>query len=166
MIKKLRSWSEKLIHVKVKRDAGCFLNELADERAERGRLSDADPICPGPSKYGSLQLHIKTSLRNQVTDEKLVITLPRDEAPKKQILRRVGGVSLLRALKLRNTVFTRDVLVQPHGAIVRSVISTCRDSVVSYWMKAMTRTLPVAVYLHTINPTKHSPFCSQCQDGN
>ena len=30
LIKKLRSWSEKLILVKVKSHAGCFLNELAD----------------------------------------------------------------------------------------------------------------------------------------
>ena len=166
LINKLRKWTKKVILVKVKSHAGCFLNELADERAERGRLSDADPIFPGPTKYGSLQLRIQTSLRTQVTDDKLGVTLPRDEAPNKQILRRVVGVNLLRALKLRNTVFTRDVLVQPHGAVVRSVISTCRDSTVSYWMKAMTQTLPVAIYLHTINPDKYFPFCSQCQEGS
>ena len=33
-------------------------------------------------------------------------------------------------------------------------------------MKAMTQNLPVAIYLNTINPTKHSPFCSQSQDGS
>ena len=92
-----------------------FLNELADERAESGRLSDADPIFPGPTKYGSLQLRIQTSLRSQVTDDKLGVTLPRDEAPNKQILRRVVGVNLLLALKLSNTVFTRVVLAQPLG---------------------------------------------------
>ena len=26
----------------------CFLNEMADERAEKGRLSNAAPIFPGP----------------------------------------------------------------------------------------------------------------------
>ena len=31
--------------------------------------------------------------------------------------------------------------------------------------KAMTRTLPVATYLYTINPIKHSPFCTQCDEG-
>ena len=74
-------------------------------------------------------------------------------------------MKLLWALKLRNTVFTREVLVQQHGAVVSNVIASCRDSLVAYWMKAMTRTLPVATYLHTINPIKHSPLCTQCDQG-
>ena len=32
-------------------------------------------------------------------------------------------------------------------------------------MKEVTQTLPVATYLHTINPKKHSPFCTQCDQG-
>ena len=32
----------------------------------------------------------------------------------------------------------------------------------SYWMKAMTQTLPVATHLHRINRTKHSPSCTHC----
>ena len=39
-------------------------------------------------------------------------------------------------------MLTQDVLVQQHGAVVSSIISSCHDSVVSYWMKAMTQTLP------------------------
>ena len=31
------------------------------------------------------------------------------------------------ALKLRNTMFTQDVLVQQHGAVVRSIISSCLE---------------------------------------
>ena len=46
--------------------------------------------------------------------------------------------------------------------MVCSIISSCRDSVVSYWMKAMTQTLPVATYLYRINQTKHSPCCTHC----
>ena len=163
LIQKLRGWSKKVILIKVKSHAGCFLNEMADERAEKGRLSDAASIFPGPNKYGSLQLRIKSSFRAQVAEDKL--PLPRDEVPNKQILRRVISMNLLRALSLRNTIFTREVLVQQHGAVVRNVIASCRDSLVAYWMKAVTQTLPVATYLHTINPTKHSPFCTQCDQG-
>ena len=138
---------------------------MADESAEKGRLSYAAPIIPGPNKYGSLQLRIKASFRVQMAEDKLNVPLPRDEAPNKQILRQTVLMNLLRALKLRNTVFTREVLVQQHGAVVRNVIASCRDSLVAYWMKAVTRTLPVATYLHTINPIKHSPFCTQCDQG-
>ena len=42
--------------------------------------------------------------------------------------------------------------------MVHSVISSCLDSVVSYWMKVMTQTLSVATYLHMINPIKHSLY--------
>ena len=150
LIQKLRGWSKKVILIKVKSHAGFFLNEMADERAEKGRLSDAAPIFPGANKYGSLQLRITASFRAQVAEDKL--PLPRDKAPNKQILRQAISMNLLRALKLRNTVFTREVLVQQHGAVVRNVIASCGDSLVAYWMKAMTQTLPVATYLHTINP--------------
>ena len=82
---------------------------------------------------------------------------------------RVGWGWAVLALKLRNSVFTREVLVQhwQHGAIFCNVIqvASCRDSLVSYWMKAMNQTLPVATYLHTINPIKHSPVCTQCDQG-
>ena len=118
LIQKLRGWSKKVILIKVKSDAGCFLNEMADERAEKGRLSNAAPIFPGPNKYGSLQLRIKASFRVQMAEDKLNVPLPRDEAPNKQILRQTISMNLLRALKLRNTVFTREVLVQQHGAVV------------------------------------------------
>ena len=43
-----------------------------------------------------------------------------------------------------------------------SIISSFRDSVVSYWMKAMIQTLSVATYLHRINQRKHSPSCTHC----
>ena len=121
LIQKLRGWSTNVILIKVKSHAGCFLNEMADKRAEKGRLSDAAPIFPGLNKYGSFQLRIKASFRAQVEEDKLNIPLPglpRDEAPNKQITRQTISMNLLRALKLRNTVFTREVLVQQHGAVV------------------------------------------------
>ena len=64
------------------------------ECAEKGRLSAAVPICPGPNKYGSLQLCIKASLRAQVAEDKLNAPLPRNEAPNKQILRQTISVKL------------------------------------------------------------------------
>ena len=75
---------------------------------------------------------------------KQIAPLPRDEAPKKQTLRQpeIIRVNLMQALKLWNNMLTQDVLVQQHGAVVSSIISSCHDSVVSYWMKAMTQTLP------------------------
>ena len=42
---------KEVILIKVKSHAGCL---MADECAETGYLSDADPICCGPKKYGSL----------------------------------------------------------------------------------------------------------------
>ena len=66
---------------------------MADERAEKGRLSEAVPIYPGPNKYGSLQLRMKASLRAQVAEDKLNAPLPRDEAPNIQILRQNIRVS-------------------------------------------------------------------------
>ena len=68
------------------------------------------------------------------------IALPCDEVPNKQILRQVISMNLLQALILHNTVFTREVLVQQHGAVVLNIIASCRDSLVAYWMKAVTLT--------------------------
>ena len=67
-----------------------------------------------------------------MAEDKLNVPLPRDEAPNKQILRQTISMNLLRALKLRNTVFTREVLVQQHGAVVSNVIASCRDSLMAY----------------------------------
>ena len=73
---------------------------MADEHAGKVRLSDADPIYPGLNKYGTFQLHIKASLRAQLADDKLIVPLPRDEAPNKQILLQATRANLIRALKL------------------------------------------------------------------
>ena len=125
LLKKLRGWSQKVTLIKVKRHAGCLLNEMADERAEKGRLSEAVPIYPGPklpqpNKHGAFQLRIKASLRAQVAEDKLIVPLPHDEAPNKQNLRQAICANLILALKLQNTIFTQDVLVQQHGAVVCS----------------------------------------------
>ena len=48
-------------------------------------------------------------------------------------------------------------LIRSIWAKVSNVIASCLDFV-TYPMKAITWTLPVVAYLHTANPTKHSPF--------
>ena len=98
-----------------------------------------------------------------MAEVKLPLSL--DEAPNKQILLQAISMNLLQALQLSNTAFTCEVLVQQHGAVDHNVITSCRDSLVAHWLKAVTRTLPVATYLHTINSIKHSPFCTQCYQG-
>ena len=99
LIKKLRGWSQKVTLIKVKSHAGCFLNEMAGERAEKDRLSEAVPIYHGPNKYGASQLRInlKASLRAQVAEDKQIVPYPRYEAPKKQILRQAIRADLIRA---------------------------------------------------------------------
>ena len=97
---------------------------LSDERAEACRLSNADPICIGPNKQGSLQHRIKSSQR-EVAEDELNFPVHGDEAPNKKILRQTIHANLLPACKLHNTVFTREVLVQQHGAVVRKVIGSC-----------------------------------------
>ena len=49
--------SEKVILINVKGHSGCFLNEMANERAETSLLS----IYHGPSKYVSLQFRFKSA---------------------------------------------------------------------------------------------------------
>ena len=83
LIQKVTEWSKKVIFIKLKSHAGCFLSEMADERAEKAHRSHAVPIFPGPNKYGLLQLCIKASFRVQVAEDKLNAPLPRNEAPNK-----------------------------------------------------------------------------------
>ena len=77
LIKKHRDWLNKVTLIKVKSHYGCFLKEMADERAEKGSLSEAVPI-------------------------NLIVPLPSDdlEAPNKQILRQTTRANLIQALKL------------------------------------------------------------------
>ena len=72
---------------------------------------------------------------------------------------------LLLALKLPNTLFTGEVIMQQHAAVVFNVIASCLDSVVAYWMIGMTLALFLATYLHIINLTKRFPFCNKCGQG-
>ena len=55
--------------IKVKSHADYFLDEMADKRAEKGRLSEAVPIYPGPNKCCAFQLRTKASLRAQVAED-------------------------------------------------------------------------------------------------
>ena len=51
-----------------------------DECAERSSLSDADLICPGPTKNGYLQLCIEGLLRAQMADDKFIFPRSHEDA--------------------------------------------------------------------------------------
>ena len=83
LLAELRSRPGTVSLVKVKGHAGCLLNERADALADLGAASDEGQIFPGPSKYGTLWLPARASLRNRVGSEQLRHILPRDSAPNK-----------------------------------------------------------------------------------
>ena len=115
--------------VKVKSHAGCQLNERADELADQGRASDEEPVLPGPQKYGSLLLRVRTSMRNLLVleDENMGHRLPRDGAPNEALLterpiKYFIAVNIMRAAKLRSTIFVREALLRPDASVVRKTI--------------------------------------------
>ena len=153
----LRSRSGQTALIKIKSHSGCLLNELADERAGLGCTSKEGELCPGPSKFCSLSLSIRTSCR-----ERLGPNLPRDSAPNKTILARVVAANTLLAVTLRSTIFTRSLLTSRQGAAIARSISKCSDSEIRCWMKAMSGTYPTATYLRRIGILQSSecPHCS------
>ena len=50
----LRTWTGRVVLVKIKSHSGCLLNELADDWAARGLRDEGLELFPGPQKYGSL----------------------------------------------------------------------------------------------------------------
>ena len=103
LIKKLRGWSQKVTLIKVKSHAGCFFNEMADERAEKGRLSEAVQIYQGPNKYGTFQLCIKASLRAQVAEDKLTAPSPVMKPPISRSCARLLRLLVLTSYKHSNS---------------------------------------------------------------
>ena len=138
--------------------AQCFLNEMADDTAEKGRLPgdvvhfDVTVICPVIQKL-------------RWWSKKAVLIKVKSHAG-----------SVLSQWNSWRHCWERSPLLwlwspsltpwSSIGAVVSNVIASCRDPLVAYWMKEMTWTLPVAAtYLNTINPIKHPPFCTQCDEG-
>ena len=153
----LRSRLGRTLLFKVKSHSGCLQNERADAQAGQGVTLDEEETCPGPAKYGSLHLRIKPFLRDTAG-----VALPRDSTPNKTILARVVQVNILKAVKLRNTIFVRDLLLRGQGAAIARTIAKCRDAVIRCWMKAMNGTYPTATYLHRIGKVSSAlcPYCS------
>ncbi len=98
------------------------MNELADEQAELGRMTEHD-ICPGPQKYGSFWLRVRPAVRELA--ESSGKPLPRDSAPNHSLLEKMAASNTLRAVKHCSTVFVTDLLQRKEGATVSKVIRMC-----------------------------------------
>ena len=167
LIQKLRGWSKKIIFIKVKSHAGCFFNKMADERARKVASPMLLQYSLGPRQWpvGSdfvarfcTRTTCKKCDKNHIPwataywAQQIWLTLTLH----KSLILLAISMTFFLALILCNTVFTGEVQVQHHGAVVSNVIASCRDSLVPYWMEAMTQTPAVAKYLHTINLIKYS----------
>ena len=85
--------------------------------------------------------------------------------PSQEISRPGVRVCLVRALRLPEPVVARAVSPQQHGGLVRSARSSRRDALAAHRVKPMTRTRAAATNPRTIDPTKRSPFYTQCGRG-
>ena len=167
LLKALRQWSTELVLVKVKGHTGCFHNEMADELADKGCASDEQRIYNGPQKYGTLHLRIQPSLRELVSKESASVGLPSDLVPNKSILKQVVRANLWRSVRLRSTIFARDLVQAEEGKVVARIIAKHKESEIRCWMQAMTGTYPVAAYLQRIGKVSNDDcqYCSsQCRE--
>ena len=69
-------------------------------------------------------------------------------------------------VQLRSTIFARDLVRSEEGFTVARVIAKQNSSEIKCWMQAMTRTYPVASYLHRIGraASGQSLFCNSGED--
>jgi len=162
LLTELRQWPGQITLVKIKSHSGCLMNELADELADKGKTADQPELCPGPQKYGSFWLRIKQTVRTQAAECKK--QLPRDSAPNKSILKQVAKVNILRAMKLRRTIFVTNLLHRRDAFTVSQVIQRCKTSEYRVWLKSMEGIYPVQTYLHRIGKAA-SPLCPHCSSG-
>ena len=137
LIKVLQEWVTEVVLVMVKSHAGCYHNEIADELAEVGRVSERPVVHDGPQKYGTLHIQIQPFMRSTVAEERVRAILPQDRAPNKSIIRQVVQANIQRAVRLRNTIFVRDVVRPEEGTTVARVISHCSDSAIRCWMQGI-----------------------------
>jgi len=161
LLVEMRRWNGIIVLKKIKGHAGCMLNELADERADRGYAAEGPPLCQGPQKYGSLWLRIRPSLQTIADSEGITTSLPRNSAPDKLILRQVAALNTLRATASRSTIFVKTVLHQDESRTVRRVIRLCSNSAIRCWIKATCATYPTHTYLNRINH-QILPWCPYC----
>jgi ribonuclease HI len=162
LLHELRQWHGRVALVKVKSHTGCLLNERADECAELGYTSDHDILCPGPDKYGSLWLRIRPNVRDLTKDHRQ--QLQSDRAPNKRILEKVIAANNLRAVKLRGTIFAKDILHCDDGETILRIVSRCSDAEYRTWLKTVTGIYPVQSYLCRIGKAD-SNICPHCDQG-
>jgi ribonuclease HI len=162
LIDELRQWVGNIRLLKVKSHSGCLLNERADELAELGRGAEGPEICPGPQKYGSFWLRLRQETRKLAGDcGKL---LPRDSAPNSSLLEKVAVSNTLRAVRHRGTAFVTALFDQKEGLSVSRIIRRCTPAEYRVWLKCMTGTYPVQLYLKRITLASSS-ICPHCDAG-
>ncbi len=111
----------RVVLVKVKSHTGCLLNERADECAVLGYTSDHDILCPDPDQYGSLWLRIRPNVQDLAKDHRQ--QLQSDRAPNKRILEKVIAANNLQAVKLRSTIFAKDILHRDEGETISRFVT-------------------------------------------
>ena len=162
LIDELRQWVGNITLLKVKSHTGCLLNERADELAELGRTAEGPEICPGPQKYGSFWLRVRPETRRLA--EECGKVLPRDSAPNRSLLEKIAVSHALRAVRKRDTIFVTDLFEHKEGRTVSKLIQRCAPSEYRVWLKCMTGTYPVQMYLKRIGKAQ-SPICPHCDEG-
>ena len=164
LVEELRKWTGQITLKKIKSHAGCYHNEMADERASAGLYNGDNIINEAPRKYGSIWIRVSDQVRNIIHEERIPAQLPRNSAPNKQILKQIVRINIWRASKERNTIFVRELLMRSESATIARTMKRCNDSVHRYWMQMMNGTYPTETYLHRIGKSV-SRKCKHCNTG-
>jgi hypothetical protein len=89
----------------------------------------------GPQKYGALWLRIRPCTRTLA--EACGQQLPRDSAPNVSLIKKVILVNTLRAVRMRSTVFVKDLFHRPDGAILSGIVKRCGSAEYRVWLRCM-----------------------------
>jgi hypothetical protein len=89
--------------------------------------------------------------------------LPRDRAPKRNMIKSVVGANARRAACMHSTICFRQLLHQKEGETIAREVSQTEYRV---WVKAMTGRYPVQACLHRIKLvlSPNCPFCSAARE--
>jgi hypothetical protein len=88
--------------------------------------------------------------------------LPRDSAPNVSLIKKVILVNTLRPVRMRSTLFVKDLFHRPDGALVSGIVKRCRSAEYRVWRRCMMNIYPTQTYLHRVRlaPTQFCPHCT------